>query len=191
MSPGFVYRLIVRQGPEPDKIFELDEDEVIIGRDFTNHIPLNDPEVSRQHARLVRAGSGYNIEDLGSTNGTFVNQERVSEPRALTHGDLVGLGKIVVLAYEVVGAHWAATVVDAPVIGAIEENFKPTPGRPVNINKATQEELAMLPGVDLKLAGEIVAYREKHGSFGAIPDILDVPGMKAVPLDTIRELITL
>jgi competence ComEA-like helix-hairpin-helix protein len=191
MAPGFIYRLVVREGPEKNAIFELDEDEMIIGRDYTNHIPLNDPEVSREHAKLVRTGSGYSIEDLNSTNGTFINQERVTGSQALTHGDVVGLGKIVVLGYEIVGAHWAATVADASAVASIEEALRPTPGRPVNINRATAEELALLPGIDAKLAMEIVAYRESHGLFEAVQDILDVPGMGAVPLDEIREIITL
>lgn len=190
-SSGFIYRLVVRQGPEPNEVFELDEDEIIIGRDYTNHIPLNDPEVSREHAKLVRTGPGYTIEDLNSTNGTFINQERVTSSQTLAHGDTVGLGKIVVLAYEIVGAHWAATVVDAPAIGAIDDTFKPTPSRPININKAKQEELALLPGVGVALAEAIVAHRDTYGSFGAIQDILDVPGMNTVSFDDMRELITL
>ena len=190
MSSGLHYRLVVRQGPVPNTIFELDDDEVIIGRDITNHISINDPEVSRQHVRLARTNTGYTIEDLGSTNGTFVNKERLTGSRALAHGDMVGLGKIVVLAYETVGVHWAATVVNAPAISAIDEAFKPTPSRPVNINKANRDELALLPGVDLTLADGIISYREWHGPFKAIQDILDVPGMTAVPFDKIRDLIT-
>jgi competence ComEA-like helix-hairpin-helix protein len=191
MSSGFIYRLVVRQGPELNEIFELDEGEMIIGRDYTNHIALNDPEVSREHAKLVRTGSGYAIEDLNSTNGTFINQEPVTGSQALKHGDCIRLGKIVELAYEIVGAHWAATIADAPSVGAIMDILKPTPGRPVNINKATAEEIALLPGVGAALAEAIVSFREEHGSFGAVEDIFDVPGMDAVSVDEVAELIAL
>lgn len=116
MQSGVSYRLVVRQGPQPSQLFELTDDDLTIGRDITNDVPLNDPEVSRQHARMARTDAGYTIEDLNSTNGTFVNQERVTEPRVLAHGDVIGLGELVTLVYEMVGAHWTATVVGAPTI---------------------------------------------------------------------------
>ena len=66
------YRLIIRRGPEPNKTFDLDKDVMTLGRDITNDIVVNDPELSRHHARFTRGAHGYNIEDLGSTNGTFI-----------------------------------------------------------------------------------------------------------------------
>jgi len=67
------FRLIVRRGPQPNQIYELNKDIITLGRDITNDIVINDPEVSRHHCRLTRGGGGYTLEDLGSTNGTFVN----------------------------------------------------------------------------------------------------------------------
>ncbi|HLA41883.1 MAG TPA: FHA domain-containing protein, partial [Aggregatilineales bacterium] len=68
-QPGSGFRLIVRRGPQPNQIHELNSDVITLGRDITNDITINDPEVSRHHARLTRTESGYTIEDLGSTNG--------------------------------------------------------------------------------------------------------------------------
>jgi hypothetical protein len=64
-----------------------------IGREGCE-VNLNDPEVSRRHAALreVAGGGGLAIEDLGSTNGTFVNGERIAAVTALSDGDSVRLG---------------------------------------------------------------------------------------------------
>jgi predicted component of type VI protein secretion system len=57
--------------------------------------------VSRRHARITWGGAGYVIEDLDTVNGTFVNGERVSRPRALSSGDILQLGSEVELDFHV------------------------------------------------------------------------------------------
>lgn len=94
------FRLIVRRGPQPNQSYELNKDIVTLGRDITNDIVINDPEVSRHHMRLTRGAGGFTIEDLGSTNGTFINGQRLTGARPLRAGDMVGLGETVTLAYE-------------------------------------------------------------------------------------------
>lgn len=94
------YRLIVRRGPQPNQIYELSKDSISLGRDITNDIVINDPEVSRHHGRLIRGGGGYTMEDLGSTNGTFINGQRLNGARPLNGGDTMGLGETVTLSYE-------------------------------------------------------------------------------------------
>lgn len=102
MQPGVRFRLTVRRGPQPNQQYELARDTLTIGRDITNDIVINDPEVSRHHVRFVSTGGGYTIEDLRSTNGTFVNRQRITGIHPLSNGDLIGLGETVLLAYEVV-----------------------------------------------------------------------------------------
>jgi hypothetical protein len=97
---GSSFRLIVRRGPQPNQIYELDKSISTLGRDITNDIVINDPEVSRHHCRLTQGGGGFTLEDLGSTNGTFVNGQRLTGARPLTPGDMIGLGETVTLAYE-------------------------------------------------------------------------------------------
>ncbi|MCC6189446.1 MAG: FHA domain-containing protein [Anaerolineales bacterium] len=105
-------RLTVRQGPAPGKIYELGKDVLTIGRDVNNDVVLNDAEVSRNHARLTAQSGGYLIEDLASTNGTFVNGQRLIGPKLLNPGDVVGLGETIVLEFNQV-ADAGATVVAA------------------------------------------------------------------------------
>ncbi|NIO00422.1 MAG: FHA domain-containing protein, partial [Anaerolineae bacterium] len=92
-------------------IHDLSKEISVIGRDVANDIVLNDAEVSRQHARLTQTPGGYVLEDLGSTNGTFVNGERLVAPRVLSAGDLVGLSEKVSLIFDAVTPETAATVV--------------------------------------------------------------------------------
>jgi hypothetical protein len=98
---GETYRLIVRRGPQPNQTFELTKDIITLGRDITNDIVINDPECSRHHLRFSRGAEGYSLEDLGSTNGTFVGGQRISGTRALRRGDMIGLGETVTLSYDV------------------------------------------------------------------------------------------
>jgi hypothetical protein len=101
MAANDSYRLIVRRGPQPNQVYELNKDIVTLGRDITNDIVINDPEASRHHLRFTRGADGFNIEDLGSTNGTFIGGQRLSGVRALKRGDLIGLGETVTLSYDV------------------------------------------------------------------------------------------
>jgi len=110
MQASPLFKLTMRQGPRPDQTFELVKDVYTVGREAGNDIIINDPQVSRHHARLTLQVSTYVLEDLGSTNGTFVNGRRVSGPASLSIGDMVGLGDTVVLAVSG-GADVAATQV--------------------------------------------------------------------------------
>jgi len=96
-------RLRIRQGPLPGKTFPVAGEKTYIGRDLGNDIVIDDPEVSRRHACIVRQAGGYSIEDMGSTNGTFVNGVRITgltgKSQPLRDGDIIGLGQVI-LAFE-------------------------------------------------------------------------------------------
>jgi len=95
-----IFQLVMRSGPNPGKIFTLTQGEIIVGREVGADIVINDAEISRKHARLVSQHGGYIVEDLGSTNGTFVNGQRLMGPHMLRHGELVSMGENVSLAFE-------------------------------------------------------------------------------------------
>ena len=78
MASDASFRLIIRKGPQPNQVYELTKDVMTLGRDITNDIVVNDPEVSRHHSRLTRIASGYVVEDLGSTNGTLINHRQTT-----------------------------------------------------------------------------------------------------------------
>jgi len=75
--------------------FPLDGEALEVGRDEDVAIRVDEPLVSRRHARLERRGEGWVVVDLGSTNFTRVNGERVLRERELVHGDELRLGRAV------------------------------------------------------------------------------------------------
>lgn len=129
MSDG-ASRLIVRTGPNPGTVFELSKEVTMLGRDVSNDIPIGDAEISRQHSRLTRTPGGMVLEDLGSTNGTFVNGERLASPRVLQSGDLVGMGENVTLTFESTVSEAAATVMGAAARGTPPRQAPPRQAAP-------------------------------------------------------------
>ncbi|MAT95673.1 MAG: hypothetical protein CL608_00780 [Anaerolineaceae bacterium] len=121
-SAAHAARLVVEQGPEPEQTFTLGHAPQTIGRSANNGIVINDAEISRRHAQITPQGEGYVLEDLGSTNGTFVNGSRLNQPIALKHGDAVAFGDTVRLRYWAAGM--ASEIVRAP------DDEVPTPDLP-------------------------------------------------------------
>ncbi len=97
------YQLTMQRGPFPGNHYPLKNDHTIIGRATSCDIHIPDPEISRQHARMVAQGAGaYAIEDLGSTNGTFVNGRRVPSLTPINHNDTVDLGEALQFIFEAI-----------------------------------------------------------------------------------------
>ncbi len=84
-------RLVTLAGPAAGEVFELAEDELTIGRDSGNPVPIADPSLSRRHCAIARRQDTWFVRDLGSFNGTFVNGVRITE-QALQDGDHLNVG---------------------------------------------------------------------------------------------------
>jgi hypothetical protein len=126
------YRLTMRQGPVPGKNFELAKDVMTIGRDVSNDIVINDAEVSRNHARLTAQSGGYLLEDLASTNGTFVNGQRLIGPKLVSAGDVIGLGETVVLDYGQSADAGATVIASGRMMDDLRNAAPPPPPPPVS-----------------------------------------------------------
>ena len=84
--------LVVKRGPNAGSRFHLDKDLVTAGRHPESDIFLDDVTVSRRHAEFRRTAGGFEVADVGSLNGTYVNREPI-EVSALTNSDEVQIGK--------------------------------------------------------------------------------------------------
>ncbi len=94
------HKLILSKGTPSAREHELIKAETVIGRDSTVDITFASPGVSRRHARVLREGDTYVVEDLGSSNGTFVNGTRLTGRQILKSGDEIRLGQAVTITYE-------------------------------------------------------------------------------------------
>ena len=122
------YRLVLRAGPTPGKAFPLEKDEMFIGREANNDITINDPEVSRRHARLFVQGGNMILEDLGSTNGTSVNGQRLTGPYVLRAGEVITLGEKITLLFESVVVDDNATMASSR--GSSQPPYPPPTSQP-------------------------------------------------------------
>jgi pSer/pThr/pTyr-binding forkhead associated (FHA) protein len=84
--------LVVTGGPAAGQKFELDQ-EVVLGREGVSATIADDSELSRRHAVVRPVAGGFEIEDLGSRNGTFVNGQKIDGVARLTGGDSIKLGQ--------------------------------------------------------------------------------------------------
>jgi hypothetical protein len=118
--------LVVTTGPLAGRKFEL-EAELVIGREGVA-VTIEDSELSRRHAAVRPIPGGFQIEDLGSLNGTFVNGKRIAEPTQLDSGDSIKLGQSV-LEIEAAprSAPTAASAVPAPPVPAAAPASAPGP----------------------------------------------------------------
>lgn len=96
------YQLVMHSGPTPGKVFPLEGDIITIGRESENIIVINDAEVSRKHTQLILQGGKYIASDLGSTNGTFVNGQRLTGQHVLLPGEVISLGEQINLLFEAI-----------------------------------------------------------------------------------------
>jgi hypothetical protein len=85
-------RLVLVEGKGPQSL-DLVPPETVIGRDSSCHLTIPDASVSHKHARVYHSDGEWYVEDLGSTNGTFVNDRPLTRPVVLRPGDAVSIGR--------------------------------------------------------------------------------------------------
>ena len=96
---GVQATVTVLTGPNPGAVHKLDASNTVIGRSIDVTIPIIDRGLSRRHAQVLRLPDGFYLEDLGSTNGTFYNGERIHGMRKLESGCRIQMGENTVLRF--------------------------------------------------------------------------------------------
>ncbi len=133
-------QLVMQKGPDPGQAFDLTGDEVTIGREVGNTIVINDRGMSRRHARLYAQAGAYILQDLGSTNGTFVNGEILQGERILQAGDHIALGEGVILVFQSQQYDSQATMVLTPgaTVRMSSQDIKQALAEAQGVNKAEE-----------------------------------------------------
>lgn len=127
--------LVMQTGPATGQVYPVTDRPQTIGRGSTNDIVIPDKSLSRLHARIRATPAGFIIEDLGSTNGTFVNERQVFNPMPLHPGDTIRLGTTITLRVQGRGGAFDA---DKTVMSA-------EAGRPAAAGAAVTRGAAPLP----------------------------------------------
>lgn len=94
------FQLKVQSGPSTGETFVIIKVETSIGRDDKNDVAVHDATVSRKHAVIVVQGTHYVLQDLGSTNGTYINDARLNAPQVLKPNDVILFGDNVRMLFE-------------------------------------------------------------------------------------------
>jgi hypothetical protein len=97
----YLAQLVVQIGAQPEQQYDILQNTITIGRDPLNEVVISDAEVSRRHAQISLSPeeNAHYIEDLGSTNGTFVNGRRVTTQTLIQHDDTIELGQAVSMVF--------------------------------------------------------------------------------------------
>jgi diguanylate cyclase (GGDEF)-like protein len=93
------YTLTLLTGVEAGKVHWIDADETVLGRGHVCRVRIDDSGLSRRHCRILKTPEGFVIEDLESTNGTFLDGEPVRGRRKLTDGSRIQMGRDTVLKF--------------------------------------------------------------------------------------------
>ncbi len=92
---GTPSRVVVIDGPSAGESVPLDQSPILIGRGADAAIRLDDDYVSTRHARLGESNGTFYVEDLGSTNGTYIGSQRLTQATAIQLGSQVRVGKTI------------------------------------------------------------------------------------------------
>lgn len=173
----------VLQGPDRGRVFRTGRGVAPIGRS-SNIIPLTDNTVSRHHAELQPSNGRWQLVDLNSVNGTFLNGQRVSEPVYLKHGDQIRLGSTLL----VYGGEESSD--DADVQFFPRESFD----LDINAPRIDSSILSRAPSsedsviiADQQTVGAVRAWRVMQGLIQAIGSIVSADQLLERVMDTVFE----
>src|SRR5579859_6241192 len=85
-------KLLLKFNAAVIKEIPFDKDSLSVGRKSDNDIVVDNPAISGHHCRIMKEGASFFVEDLESTNGTYVNEKRVQKA-PLRHNDVIGIAK--------------------------------------------------------------------------------------------------
>jgi pSer/pThr/pTyr-binding forkhead associated (FHA) protein len=107
-------KLTLLLGRRTMQVYDFKQESIIIGRDDGADVLIDNPSVSRRHAEIRLGDDGWVVEDLGSSNGTFIRGAKIKGPQALAFGDEIGFGKFSIVFGKALGEGEHAVPVATP-----------------------------------------------------------------------------
>lgn len=101
-------KITLLMGRKTMQVYDLDQAAIRIGREEDMDVLIDNQSVSRRQAEIRREGEGWVVEDLGSSNGTFLHGQKIEGPQAIVAGDEIGFGKFSIVFDKVVGEETAS-----------------------------------------------------------------------------------
>ena len=169
MNSQHQFKLTIKTAGQSDRLLEFSGLETVIGRDPSSDCVVDFSAVSRHHAKIRRVAQGYTIEDLGSSNGTFLNERRLNQPTALRPGDLIGIGRAVTLVFDPEPAVRQPTPTERPspsppVPSSTPQLSVAVAGYPPQLHDLTQQSVSLGRDRtnDIAIDSEIVSRQHAH-----------------------------
>ena len=146
---------IAAGGSVKDQVFELIQTEIIIGRSPDLAVTIDDRVVSRQHARIIFQEGQFYLEDLDSSNGTYLNGLLIEQRVPINSGDQISLGKRIILTFEYSQLQVASTLKESEIQIDEGQTFLETrmeEGTLVDDGPIQQDQAASAPALVVKIA---------------------------------------
>jgi len=115
------FRLHLEDGKGEVRIFDFDQNEVVVGRDPASGLVIDDVEISRMHLVITRKKDGFFVDDRNSTNGTFMDGKQIKKKTEFKHGDQLVLGQNYTLRLEVLQP---VELVEEPAVPETVDEFE-------------------------------------------------------------------
>ena len=180
-----VVSLVVEGGAQDRETIALGAPTTTMGRQSGNDVVVAEAGVSRKHAEIVEADSAYSLRDLKSTNGTFVNSEKLTDgEHTLRDGDRIRLGASKVIFVfrtpaastlavtlqdlQMAEAEGPATMVGVPVPGPVAERRPSFPQTIVNITKGDTDQFSVPDDMDDLYEGTVRLNVHQKGGMGLV-----------------------
>lgn len=162
----------VVEGPSKGHVYRFDHDELIVGRLSYCDIVVDQRNVSRQHARLMRSAGEYFVEDLNSTNGTFLNGKRVRARTRLKDQDLIRVYNVTLLFRELAGLEPEDSGTGSQSSGAGDEAATGAPAGKTTLVAEPSESAGDRPrNVGVNAYEKLKTVLEIHRTLGSTLDI--------------------
>lgn len=149
-------KLTLLLGRRVMQAYDFKQPSIIVGRDDAADVIIDNPSVSRRHAEIRLGDSGWEVEDLGSSNGTFIDNARIEGPRSIGLGDEIGFGKFSIIFGKALGEGEVPVATPNPMADRPAAGPAPPAGAPGTMHINPHEVKELLKDADRKKRAHFV-----------------------------------